>query len=146
MKIEEDIGWVRYIQEDAKFDPKKTGKWMYHFSNDEDSIEYAKSVCKEAVERGIVQTAKHTRFGFIFGPPTGVACFYIHGDDDAAHRRVIAYFLEKGLIRKTKTGKLYNISFKYDEQTREGQYANDFVAEIKLDQFLNLSTGEWLRK
>ena len=78
---------------------------MYHFSNDEDSIEYAKSVCKEAVERGIVQTAKHTRFGFIFGPPTGVACFYIHGADDAAHRRVIAYFLEKGLIRKTKTGK-----------------------------------------
>ena len=72
--------------------------------------------------------------------------FTYDGDDDAAHRRVIAYFLEKGLIRKTKTGKLYNISFKYDEQTREGQYANDFVAEIKLDQFLNLSTGEWLRK
>lgn len=93
-----------------------------------------------------MQVAKHTIFGFLFGPPSGVACFYIHGDDDAAHWRVIAYFLEKGLIGKTKGGKLYNISFKYDEQTRNGEYGKNFVAEIKLDHFLNLSTGEWLKK
>ena len=30
--------------------------------------------------------------------------------------------LENGLIRKTKTGKLYNISFKYDSETYAGKY------------------------
>ena len=93
-----------------------------------------------------MQVAKHTKFGFLFGPPSGVACFYKHGDEVGANWRVLAYFLEKGLIGKTKGGKLYNISFKYDEQTRNGEYGKNFVAEIKLDHFLNLSTGEWLKK
>lgn len=30
--------------------------------------------------------------------------------------------LENGLIRKTKTGKLYNISFKYDSEAYAGKY------------------------
>lgn len=32
----------------------------------------------------------------------------------------------------------------YDNQTRAGMYGDDFIGEIKLEQFLNLNTGEWL--
>lgn len=146
MKITKDFAWVHYSADKVTLDNAKVGKWMTFFPNDMDSIKYMQEVCEWAIKREIVQSVKHTYFGALFGPPQGVACFYMHGDDDAAHRRVIAYFLEKDLIMKTKSGRLYNISFKYDEQTREGQYGNDFVAEIKLDRFLNLSTREWLDK
>lgn len=57
---------------------------------------------------------------------------------------MISYFIENNLIRRTKTGKLYNISSKYDNQTRAGEYGDDFKGEIKLEKFINLNTGEWL--
>lgn len=41
--------------------------------------------------------------------------------------------LENGLIRKTKTGKLYNISFKFDTETYSGKYkGSGFSGKIKL--------------
>ena len=146
MIIKKDFPWVRYSVENAQFDDDKVGKWMSHFSNDFDAVDYIAEACKEAIERGIVKSCKHSNVDGIIGPPTGVACFYIHGDDEEAHRRVIAYFLEKNLIRKTKAGRLYNISFKYDKQTLAGEYGKDFESEIKLEQFVNLNTGEWLKK
>ena len=48
------------------------------------------------------------------------------------------------MIAKTKTGKLYNISFKLDRQTLAGEYGENYNGTIKLEQFLNLQTGEWL--
>lgn len=65
-------------------------------------------------------------------------------DDLEGHKRVIKYFIENSLLRKTKTGKLYNISFKLDEQTREGEYGTEFHSEIKLEQFVDLNTGEFI--
>ena len=58
---------------------------------------------------------------------------------------IFDFFLENKLIRRTKTGRLYNISFKFDEQTRAGEYGSDFKAEIKLEKFVDLDTGEWLK-
>ena len=48
------------------------------------------------------------------------------------------------LIRKTKTGKYYNISFKLDRQTEAGEYGDDYKGTIKLSDFIDLTTGEWL--
>lgn len=76
--------------------------------------------------------------------PTGVICFYLNGDDTENHKRVIQFMMSNGLIRKTKTGRYYNISFKYNEQTRAGEYGDDFEGKIKLDQFIDLNTGEWI--
>lgn len=92
----------------------------------------------EAVNEDIVVEAKHS------DAEKGVACFYLDYDDIDAHRKTIQYFLDKGLIRRTKTGKLYNISFKLNEQTRAGEYGSDFKTEIKLEKFIDLETGEWL--
>ena len=60
-----------------------------------------------------------------------------------SHKKVIQFFLDNDMIQKTKTGKLYNISFKLDDQTRAGEYGEMFQSEIKLEQFLDLYTGEW---
>ena len=134
MKIVRAVGWVFYISAEVeKLDKHKCGKWM-HFFNDKD---FAEKVCKEAVENNVVAEAKHS------DAETGVCCFYLNCDDMEAHKRTIKFFLEKDLIRRTQTGKLYNISFKLDEQTRAGEYGKEFHTDIKLDKFLNLETGEW---
>ena len=136
IKTIRQFGWVYYLDEEKSksLDSDRCGKWMYFFSD----VKRAAELCMEAVEKGVVAESKHS------DEPEGVCCFYLNGDDQDAHKSVLRFFLEHDLIRKTKKGKLYNISFKYDNQTRNGEYGDSFQAEIKLDQFLNLETGEWI--
>lgn len=110
------------------------GKWMLFPGN----VEYADKLCEAAVGCGIVSEAKYDTSG---GSPV---CFYLDADDTDGHRRVINFFLENNLIPKTKSGRLYNISFKTDKQTHNGEYGENFHSDITLDKFVNLETGEWL--
>lgn len=130
------MGWIVYMKPNAhdELPEDKCGKWMHFFNN----RDFAARMCKEAVEKGIVLEAKHS------DDTTGVCCFYLRGDDMEAHKRVLQFLLDNGLIRKTKAGKYYNIAFKYDNQTRSGEYGKEFEAELKLDQFIDLSTGEFI--
>lgn len=136
MKVVSNPAWVFYVDEEgiSEFEDDKVGKWMYFFGD----VEFAEKICKEAVENGVVAEAKHSN------APEGVCCFYLNCDDMAAHKRIITFFLENGLVRKTKAGKLYNISFKLDTQTLNGQYGEEFQSDIKLASFVNLETGEWI--
>ena len=53
--------------------------------------------------------------------------------------------LDNGLIRKTKSDKPYNISFTYNSPTYAGKYkGSDFSGEIKLADFVDLETGEFV--
>lgn len=138
MKRIENEYWVYYLdlEKAKKLDNHKTGKWMYFFSD----VSFADRITKEAVEKGIVAEAKHSN------APDGVCCFYLHGDDMEGHRKIISFMLENKLIQKTKSGRLYNMSFKFDEQTRAGEYGDEFKSEIKLANFMDLNTGEFLPK
>ena len=107
---------------------------MYFFDN----RSFVESICAAAIRNEAIQECKHS------DAESGVACFYLKGDDIESHRRILRFFLDNRLIRKTKTGKLYNIGFKFDEQTKAGEYGADFKAEIKLDRFLDLNTGEFI--
>ncbi len=129
-------GWVFYVADDANtvLVSHKVGKWMYFF----ESKEFVSELCKKAVEMGVVKESKYS------SADSGVSCFYLNGDDVTTHKKVIQYFLDNNLIRKTKKGRYYNIAFKYDDQTRAGEYGDDFQAEIKLEQFMDLDTGEWI--
>ena len=127
-------GWVFYIGEDAASLGDKCGKWMYFFND----RSFAEKICRQAVEQGVVAESKHS------DADNGVCCFYINGDDVAAHQRLIQFFLDNDLIRKKKDGGLYNISFKFDTQTRAGEYGEEFDSHIKLDQFVDLNTGKML--
>ena len=137
MKVLKNVAWVFYVGDDAKeLKLDKCGKWMYFFNN----IDFAAEVCKKAVKQGVVREAKHSN------AESGVCCFYLNCDEVENHKKVISFFLENGLMKKTKTGKYYNISFKRDEQTLSGEYGENYVAELKLADFLDLNTGEWVEK
>lgn len=140
------VSWTFYIDVD-KHDELKTdkcGKWMYFFDNSEQGISFAKKICEEAVKLGSAIEAKHTHEEFVKMLGSGVCCFYCDGENIEAHKKIISFFLENNMIRRTKTGKLYNISFKYDSQTHDSEYGEEFESTIKLKNFLNLETGKWL--
>ena len=128
--------WVYYVNEAEakKFDNNKVGKWMYFFKDND----FAAKICEKAVTDGVVAEAKHSN------AHDGVICFYLNGDDIENHKRVIEFMLKYDLIRKTKAGKLYNESFKFDSQTRAHEYGTDFQGNLKLEQFIDLNTGEWV--
>lgn len=135
MQVVRQGGWIYYLGEGYEgLNPHKCGKWMYFFGDRERAAE----LCRAAVEEEVVVESKHS------DAPTGVSCFYMNGDDMEAHRRTIEFFIKNDMIRRTKAGKLYNISFKYDDQTRAGEYGGAFEGQIKLAQLMNLETGEWL--
>ena len=134
MKQLKQFGWVYYLTDHTNLDLHKTGKWMYFFN---DGI-FVSKLCEDAVRNHIVVESKHT------DGEEGVACFYLNYDDIDAHKRTINFFLDNNLIRRTKAGKLYDISFKFDDQTRAGEYGEAFHSDIKLSKFINLSSGEWI--
>lgn len=138
MKVIDLGGWRFFVGDDRSFDRDKTGKWMYFFKGPE-GRKFTEERCREAVEQGIVAEAKCTD-----SQVEGTSCFYLNIDDKERHKRILQYFLDHNMIRRTKTGKLYNISFKLDNQTRAGEYGADYKGELKLEDFLDLNTGRWL--
>lgn len=148
MEIKEDIAWIYYIGDNSKFIKNKVGKWMYFFENN-GNIEYIKKLCSDAVMKKIVEEAKHTNpSSFGLNPHgtsnSGVCCFYLNNDDIEGHKKILSYFIENNMIKKTKAGKFHNISFKLDNQTRAMEYGEDFHPDISLSTFIDLNTGEWL--
>lgn len=100
-----------------------------------------------AVLDGVVVEAKYSNPETLIaaGSKQGVCWIYLNGNDRESHKRVLSYMLENGLIRKTKTGKLYNISFKFDSETYAGKYkGSGFYGKIKLADFVDLKTGEFI--
>lgn len=140
MDIKHLGGWVYYVEDQSHLKDDTAGKWMFFF----DPGDVPSALCKEAVESGVVGIAKHTNDYVARLKGSGVSCFYLNIDDRDAHKRVINFFLEHDLIQKTKTGKLHNIGFKLDNQTRAGEYGNDFKSKLTLDHLVDLHTGEWI--
>lgn len=133
-------GWYWYfLVGENLLEKHKCGKWMYFFEDQK----FAQQICQKAIEEKVCYVCKCTDMEITM-TPTGVICFYLNGDDMENHKRVISFMINNNLIRKTKTGKLYNNSFKFDDQTRAGEYGADFEGKIKLDKFINLQTGEFI--
>lgn len=137
MEVLDFCGWRFFVGDDSGFVTEKVGKWMYFFQGQE-GREFTEARCREAVEQEIVWEAKCS------DNYDGVACFYLNIDDIERHKRILQYFLDHDMIRRTKTGRLYNISFKLDEQTKAGAYGDDFKSELKLENLMDLNTGKWL--
>lgn len=134
-------GWYFYLSGlEKKLDSNKCGKWFCFFS---DQV-FAQAICQKAIEEDICYECKCSDLeirGF-----SGIICFYLNGDDIENHYRVIDFMIQNDLIRKTKAGRYYNISFKFDTQTRDGEYGADFNGKIKLNEFIDLNTGEHIMK
>ena len=134
-------GWIYYVKDGElpKYDSNKVGKWMY-FYRDSEGFEFTRKMCQLAVESGITDEAKVSDIKY-----QGVSCFYCEIDDFDTHKKIINFFIEHKMIRKTKAGKLYDISFKLDQQTDAGLYNNSFHPELKLSELLDLYTGKWIK-
>ena len=133
---EENEYWIYYRRNDKEIlDPHKCGKWMYFFKHNFDK---ADRLCKKAVSYDICCSAKHSN------KEEGVCCFYLNIDDIERHKKVLKFFLDNRLIRRTKDGHLQNIPFKLDEQTLAGEYGKDFHAKLRLEKLVNLETGQFL--
>lgn len=135
-------GWYWFLSgKENMLDKEKCGKWMYFFRDQP----FAKEICEKAISEGVCYECKCTNMAERMCE-TGVVCFYLNGDDIESHHRVIQFMIENNLIQKTKSGRFYNISFKFDNQTRADQYGADFEGKIKLDAFIDLKTGRWREK
>lgn len=134
------FGWFWFLSgKDMLLDKDKCGKWMYFF----DDQTFAQKICQKAIDEGVCYECKCSDLE-LTEEPRGVICFYLNGDDIENHKRVIQFMIANDLIRKTKTGRFYNMSFKFDSQTRAGEYGADFEGKIKLEQFIDLQTGKWI--
>lgn len=72
---------------------------------------FAQQICEKAIAEHVCYECKCTDMEVQL-VPTGVICFYLNGDDIENHKRVIQFMMDNDLIRKTKTGRYYNNSFK----------------------------------
>ena len=130
-------GWYWYLSgEEDKLERHKCGKWMYFFDNQK----FAQKICEKAIAEKICYECKCTDMEKQ-NTSNGVVCFYTNGDNTDNHKRIIKFMLENDLIRKTKAGKYYNITFKYDDQTRAGEYGSNFEGKINIEKFIDLKTG-----
>ena len=132
-------GWYWFSFGDInRLEPHRCGKWMYFFTDQEFAIQ----ICRKAIAKRICYLCKCSDLS-IQGDQ-GVICFYQNGDDINNHKLILAFMLANNLIKRTKAGRLYNISFKFDDQTRAGEYGADFEGKLKLNQFVDLDTGKWI--
>ena len=134
MEITSNIYWTYYTRDNYKYRSDACGKWMYFFDNKD----FVAEICKNAVKNNIVAQSKHSN------SKEGVACFYLNIDDNKSHKKVLSYFIENNLIPRNRNGKLKNIAFKLDNQTRRGEYGEKFKAKLKLSDFIDLNTEEWI--
>ena len=134
------LGWYWFSSgKEALLDKEKCGKWMCYFTN----LSFALLICQKALDQKVCYECKCSDL-MSTQKEQGVICFYANGDDVDNHKRIIQFMLDNDLIEETNSGKLRNISFKFDHQTRAGEYGANYKGKIKLNQFLDLESGEWL--
>lgn len=137
--IADGFGWLYFLNdEDSEYAQKHgddIGKWMWFFND----LSQASYNCSLAVATNVVTQAKCT-YPLI---RDGVCCLYCGFLDFDRHIKILQFMMDNNLIRKTKTGKLYNISFKLDSDTRKKRYGKAFNPLLKLKYFINLDTGKF---
>lgn len=125
----------------AKLLPEnKCGKWMHVFE-EKDYAQIMDIVIKSVDEDACSEAKLSSAYNMSMYDGTGVACFYIDGTKPEQHKRILQFMLNNNLFPYDDNGHLKDAPFKFDWQTRAGQYDDTFVPEIKLSDFVNLDTG-----
>lgn len=135
MKITSTEKWVYYTADNYYgFDPKKVGKWMYFYYD----VNQADAYCRRAVDNCITNRAKHSN------ATSGICGFYVDIGDNDGHRRVIKFLLDNDLVRRTASGRLFDIAFKYEVSDYFGDFGEATLPKLKLSDFVDLDSGEML--
>ncbi|MRB30586.1 hypothetical protein COD76_28005 [Bacillus cereus] len=138
-------GWCWYGSYTFK-ETDNVGKFMT-FVKDDISDELQELIL-QAIKRDVTPFVKHTNPGILkpFNPyakDRTLAVIWYSTDEEKALKNLAKFLIDNGLVPKTKAGKYYNIPFKYDEQTRNGEYGEQFKASISLKDLMDLTTGEF---
>ena len=143
LKIKEDPAWVWYIGNKYESEGKYIeGKFMTF--GQYPVPQRTKDFIKKALDEEVICLVKHSQEGYIkpnSDPNQYVICWYC-SDGESDLRKLARFMVDNDLIQKTQSGKLYNIAFKYDRQTYSNEYGDDFKAQIKLADFIDLNTGK----
>ncbi|PGX01696.1 hypothetical protein COE40_19200 [Bacillus cereus] len=136
-------GWCWYGTDTFK-ETDNVGKFMT-FVKDDISNELQELILK-AIKQGATTLIKHTDPRTInFNPfvkDGSLAIIWYSTDEEKALKGLAKFLIDNDLVRKTKAGKYFNISFKYDDQTRNGEYGEQFKASISLKDLMDLDTGK----
>lgn len=142
LETRENLAWCFYSDPEgaAKLSDDECGKWMVFFTD----AEKASAICEDAVDSGSFAQAKHSSALSVAlsRGGRGVMCLYVNGGDAEGQKKAVRFLVRRGLVRKAKSGKLYDMPFKYDWQTRTNAYGRDFYAFLHLSDFVDLSTWE----
>ncbi|MGD6816637.1 hypothetical protein ACQCVE_06090 [Metabacillus sp. 113a] len=121
------------------------GKFMTFVQ--EDISNETQELILKAIKQGVTPLVKHTDPDMLafnpFAKDGSLVIIWYSTDDEKALKGVAKFLVDNGLVPKTKAGKYYNISFKYDEQTRNGKYGDQFKPSISLKDLMDLNTGEF---
>lgn len=115
------------------------GFWQIYAPNEftEDLIQYlVDAITADALESGRVDTS--------YQRESTVCLLHCNSKDRNAMKDILKYLMTTNKIPKTQAGKLYNISYKFNAQSQAGLTGDKFVALIKLEDYVDLHTGEFL--
>lgn len=115
------------------------GFWQIYAQNEftEELVQYL----VDAIEHGTLDSG---RVDTSYQRESTVCLLHCNSKDHEAMRTLLKYMIETNKVPKTKAGKLYNISYKFNAQSQAGLTGDKFVALIKLEDFVDLHTGEFL--
>ncbi|MED1012110.1 hypothetical protein [Bacillus mycoides] len=137
-------GWCWYGTGTFK-ETDNVGKFVM-VVKDDISSEMQELIIK-AIEQGITTLVKHTdpdTAGFNpFVKDGSLAIMWYSTDEKENLKKLAKFLIDHGLVPKNKNGNYRNISFKYDEQTRNGEYGEEFKASISLKDLMDVATGEF---
>ena len=137
-------GWCWYGTNTFR-ETDNVGKFMT-FVQDDISNEMQELILK-AIKKGVTPLVKHTdpdKLAFNpYAKDGSLAIIWYSTDEEKALKGLAKFLIDHGLVAKTKSGRYYNISFKYDKQTRNGEYGEQFNSSISLKDLMDLNTGEF---
>ncbi|PAE70579.1 hypothetical protein [Bacillus licheniformis] len=144
-----NLGWCYYgintTQNPAFKETDRIGKFTTHRKGDL-SNEVQELILK-AIKQGVTPLVKHTNIDTLDLNPRSKdgswVIIWYSTDEEKALKRLAKFLIDHGFVKKTKSGRYYNISFKYDEQTRNGEYGEQFKPSISLKDLMDLNTGEF---
>jgi hypothetical protein len=142
-------GWCYYginpVQIPEFKETDNIGKFMT-FGKGDFSNEMQELILK-AIKEGITPLIKHTDLDMLnYNPRSKDGSWVIvwySTDEEKALKGLAKFLIDHKLIAKTKSGRYYNVSFKYDKQTRNGEYGEQFKSSISLGDLIDLNTGEF---
>ena len=114
---------IRYYAKEVRLEYNTVGSWRIPF----DGRENAARICKAAIKAGAVAACAHDDL------ESGLIYFYVDGTSDDAHRALLTWLRDNGLLPREPDGSYTDIIYAYDVRS-----ADNPTPDAKLSDYINL--------